>query len=86
MVAISAAILIAAPASAANRHVALPHQQHAKVTVAQTKSQRPSTTDAQRTETAQPTAQPNRGLIVGVGPLVKYRLPEFRDLAMAPTG
>jgi hypothetical protein len=56
------------------------------VTVAQTKSQRPSTTDAQRTETAQPTAQPNRGLIVGVGPLVKYRLPEFRDLAMAPTG
>ncbi len=87
-ISIAAALLISAPLSAANRHdSAAHHQQYAKVALPGAKqTRRSSNPDAQRTDAVQPIAQPNRGLIVGVGPPAMVRLPEFRDIAMAPTG
>ena len=86
-VAVAAALLIAAPVSAANTHVSAPqHQQHAKATVRQAKTRQRPSTDAQHPDAAQPAAQPNRTVIVGVGTLVMSRQREFRDIAMAPTG
>ena len=85
---IAAALLISTPLAAANRHdSAAHHQQHAKPVPAGAKQTRQSSTpDTQHTDAAQPIAQSNRGLIVGVGPQAMARLPEFRDIAMAPTG
>ena len=88
-ISIAAALLISAPLSAANRHdsAAAHHQQHAKGAPPGAKQTRRSPNpDAQRTDAIQPIAQPNRALIVGVGPQAMLRLPEFRDIAMAPTG
>jgi predicted flap endonuclease-1-like 5' DNA nuclease len=82
----AAALLTSGPLFAANRHVSAPQTQHHAKTTPAAKQAQPSNPDAQRTDSDQPAPQPNRRVIVGVGPQAMASPPEFRDIAMAPTG
>jgi hypothetical protein len=84
----AAALLTTGPLFAANRHISAPQSQHHVKTPSPAAKQEPqlANPDARRTDSVQPARLPNRRVIVGVGLQAMASPPEFRDIAMAPTG